>query len=288
MKNRLIYILEDERLLREAYKRLIYKNFKFIEIKEFVNYKILIREIKKKSPDIIISDLIRGDSTSPIECIKRINAEIDKEKTKIIISSWSLLRFIGEIYDYCDEFLLKPFPPEKLLKKIECIFSNKNINNNSGFIFEEMLKINDTIDSINFNFYTRYNINTLIKSHWRNNIDIFDLPKSKMEVVSYLSILSSFFDRFNISKNNLLNQDINGGTLNLMENFFKENNINISIIWLREIKKLRNSYPNHLENKELFEIYKNWGITDLLNYNDIATIALKKLIIFLEELKNLK
>lgn len=285
--NKLVYIAEDETLLREAYKRVIYKYFKFVEIKDFDNWEWLIEEIDKKNPDIIICDLVRPkDKLHPIEFLKTINEKIDRDKTKIIIASWNLLNFFKDIYEYCDEFLLKPFGPEDLLKRIEFIFyyGNKtSINSDIVFLYNNIIKINDIIDCINYNFFNNYNIESLIISHWRNNTDIFDLPKSKREVVSYLSTLSTFFDRFNIWENNTKNKQ----TLNLLEAFLKEKNINISFKWLRDIKKLRNSYPNHLNSKELFQIYKDWWIKDISDYELISITALKKLIIFLEELKKI-
>jgi len=282
---KLIYILDDCANMLHLYKKIISIDiWPKVKIRTFKNENELIFNIDSVVPSLIIMDLIRPDSIG-LDFVDVLNKKINKFDTRILIASGNTINYIAKLFNNDLDFLAKPFTRSQLIDKVRfALLDNiphKKNEKSLDYIFAKIFTFNETLKSINYKFDIKYGIKPFIKWHDSNNIDIFQLPSTLEELNFHFSVIWTFFERFHISS--IADPKI-VWSLNKLQVFLDENNINIEIWDIRDIIKLRNTYPNHLNDKQLTKIYKKWNIEDIKDYQKIWLIALEKVIHFLEEL----
>lgn len=167
-----IMIVDDEVLERNALK-VILKNLENIEIvAEACNGREAIELDKKYNPDLIIMDIkMPGiDGCKATEIIKSNN----KDKIIIMLSAYDDFDLVRKAFTLgVDEYILKPFNPQKLKNIINNNIVNLKINNNkiekyinnTYKVDKDVNKVNNPIeiavDYIDENFRENINLNMI-------------------------------------------------------------------------------------------------------------------------------
>jgi len=287
---KIIYLVDDEERILNLYDVILRKVFGNLVIKKFRLGRDALKELDVQIPNLIITDLNRPESYNEmgIGFLKAIREKSNNDEPKVFVISGGLAKYLGEVNFLADEYMTKPFDPRKFVHRVGYLLNYENLISKSNLAdVENIASILDLIESINYKVYSKYGIKDFIKPHERNTLDLFDRPKNKKEFVAMLNTFSSFLDRFNIDKLKLKKKP-KSGSLNYLETFCSENQIKIDPILisdLRNIKKLRNSYPTHIgANCEIYDILKKWGIENIKDYILISEIAFKKIVDFLIDL----
>lgn len=150
-----ILIADDNAGIADYIKKIVENNSKFKIIGTAKDRKDEIEFIENFRPDVVITDLKKGNSWSGLDIIEEIQNNYEKAPTFFIISA-SVTSYIEEIRKLKIRYYLnKPFNPEDVLRILNDIYED--------FFPKQIIEINDVnaIETNDYNFFQK--LRNLIK-----------------------------------------------------------------------------------------------------------------------------
>lgn len=150
-----ILIADDNAGIADYIKKIVENNSKFKIIGTAKDRKDEIEFIENFRPDVVITDLKKGNSWSGLDIIEEIQNNFEKVPTFFIISA-SVISYIEEIRRLKIRYYLnKPFNAEDVLRILNDIYDN--------FFPKQIIEINDVnaIETNDYNFFQK--LRNLIK-----------------------------------------------------------------------------------------------------------------------------
>jgi DNA-binding response OmpR family regulator len=121
-------VIDDQPLARDAL-RSIAQTVGAFAVEFAANYQDAIYRIRNNTPDIILCDYILGDSRSGqqlLEELRRFNLLPDECIFMMVTGEQSYEQVVAAVELVPDDYIIKPFSPEKLLLRLERIIAKKN------------------------------------------------------------------------------------------------------------------------------------------------------------------
>jgi CheY-like chemotaxis protein len=121
---KVMLIEDDENMLDLLSMYLQIEGFQVTQLKPGAN---LLENIRKEHPDLVFMDVhlkaVNGEEISGLDLIKQIRQDESTRSTRVMMASGM------DMSDECrkagaDDFLLKPFMPDELIKKIKQFVKN--------------------------------------------------------------------------------------------------------------------------------------------------------------------
>lgn len=121
-------VIDDQPLARDAL-RTIAQTVGAFAVEFAANYQDAIYRIRNNTPDVILCDYVLGDGRSGqqlLEELRRFNLLPDECIFMMVTGEQSYEQVVSAVELVPDDYIIKPFSPDKLLLRLERIVARKN------------------------------------------------------------------------------------------------------------------------------------------------------------------
>ena len=110
-----VLLVEDDPTMRELLETLL--GFEGYEVESVRDYTHTYERISEVKPDLVLMDVYLRDSNG-LDILDQVRAEEDLNEIRVIMSSG--MEHSSECYQKgADDFILKPYMPDELIKRIQ-------------------------------------------------------------------------------------------------------------------------------------------------------------------------
>ncbi len=121
-------VIDDQPMAREAL-RTIAQTVGAFAVEFAANYQDALYRIRNNTPDIILCDYILGDGRSGqqlLEELRRFNLLKDEAIFMMVTGEQSYEQVVSAVELVPDDYIIKPFSPDKLLLRLARIMAKKD------------------------------------------------------------------------------------------------------------------------------------------------------------------